>query len=106
MSEQAMPVEGQKRFNPLTAVLLILPLIALGGVIILFLNTGGGLQLSAPAPVEALTVERTVLKPGSIDIIVRNGSPEELTIAQVIINDAIWPNSHKPHSSIHTRSQF
>ena len=55
MSEQAMPVEGQKRFNPLTAVLLILPLIALGGVIILFLNTGGGLQLSAPAPVEAQT---------------------------------------------------
>lgn len=100
MSEQAMPVEGQKRFNPLTAVLLILPLIALAGVIILFLNTGGGLQLSAPAPVEDLTVERTVLKPGSIDIIVRNGSPEALTIAQVIINDAVWPMTVSPNVTI------
>jgi len=100
MTEQAMPVGEQKRFNPTTAVLLILPLIILGGVIVLFLNTGGGLQLSAPAPIEALTVERTLLKPGSIDIVVRNAGPEELTIAQVIINDAIWPMRVSPSPTI------
>ena len=60
MSEQTMPVGNQKRFGAVTPVLLILPLIVLGGVIVLFLTTGGGLQLSAPAPVEALTVERTL----------------------------------------------
>lgn len=100
MSEQTMPIGNQKRFSPITAVLLILPLIALGGVIVLFLTTGGGLQLSAPAPVEALTVERTVLKPGSIDIMVRNGGPEEVTIAQVIINDAVWPMTVSPNRTI------
>lgn len=70
--------------------LLILPLVALGGVILLFLATGG-IQFVSPAPVEALTIERTVMYPGGIDIQVRNGSPEALTISQVIINDAIWP---------------
>jgi zinc transporter ZupT len=95
-----MPVGDQKRLSAITPVLLIVPLILLGGVIALFLTTGGGLQLSAPAPVEALTVERTVLKPGSIDVVVRNGSPEDVTIAQVIINDAVWPMTVSPSPTI------
>jgi zinc transporter ZupT len=83
-----------------TAVLLILPLLILGGVIWLFLTTGGGLQLTSPVPVEALTVERTVLKPGQIEITVRNTGPEELQIAQVIINDAVWPFTISSGSAI------
>jgi zinc transporter, ZIP family len=90
MTQQTVSVEKQKSFNWVTALLLILPLILLGGVIALFLSTGGGLQLTAPAPIEALTVERTILKPGSIDVIVRNTGPDELTIAQAAINEAIW----------------
>ncbi len=85
------PAAGQGGLSPTTAALLVLPLIILGGVIWLFLTTGGGLDLTSPAPVEALTVERTVLKPGQIEITVRNSSPEPLEIAQVIINDAVWP---------------
>jgi zinc transporter ZupT len=100
MTEQTVPHDKRKHFSPTTAVLLILPLIALAGVIVLFLNTGGGLQLLAPAPVEALTVERTVLKPGGIDILVRNSGPEELKIAQVIINDAVWPMTVVPSATI------
>jgi zinc transporter ZupT len=81
----------EKTFNVKTALLLILPLIALGGVILLFVTTGGGLQLVPPAPVEAITFERTVLSPGNIDLYLRNSSPDEVRIAQVIINDAVWP---------------
>ncbi|NIW49288.1 MAG: metal transporter, partial [Gammaproteobacteria bacterium] len=66
-------------------------------MIALFLTTGGGLDLRPAAPVESLTVERTVLSPGNIDIHVRNGSPEALTISQVIINDAVWPVSITPN---------
>ncbi len=99
MTNQMMPTT-EKGFSLVTALLLILPLILLAGVIVLFLNTGGGLQLEAPAPVEALTVERTVLGPGSIDIIVRNAGPEPLTIAQVIINDAVWPMTVSPAPTI------
>jgi zinc transporter ZupT len=101
MTETPMTSTKEKRFSFTTAILLILPLIALGGVILLFLNTGGGLNLAAPAPVEALTVERTVLKPGQIEVLVRNSSPEDLTIAQAIVNDAVWPFTVSPSATIH-----
>jgi ZIP family zinc transporter len=91
MAENTVSPIKEPRLNLTTAVLLILPLIILGGVIWLFLTTGGGLDLSPPAPVEALTIERTVLKPGEIEVLVRNAGPEDLQIAQVVINDAVWP---------------
>jgi zinc transporter ZupT len=83
-----------------TAILLILPLILLGGVIALFLTTGGGLDLAPPVPVEALTVERTVMDHGGIKLLVRNGGPEPLTIAQVSINEAFWPMTVTPSPTI------
>lgn len=91
MTENTATHTRERRFNLTLAVLLFLPLVILGGVIWLFLTTGGGLQLTSPVPVEALTVERTVLRPGEIEITVRNSGPETLQIAQVIINDAVWP---------------
>jgi zinc transporter ZupT len=96
MTEQELPakkenVSKDKTINLKTALLLILPLVALGGVIFLFITTGGGLSLVPPAPVEAINFERTVLSPGSIDLYLRNSSPDEVRIAQVIINDAVWP---------------
>jgi hypothetical protein len=83
MSQQSEPITKQKSFSLITAILLILPLILLGGVIVLFLRTGGGLQFSAPAPVEALTVERTILKPANIDLIVRNVPPSPGWVRQL-----------------------
>lgn len=100
MSEGALTPAKEKRFYFSTAVLLILPLAALAGVIWLFLKTGGGLDLAAPAPVEALTIERTVLKPGQIEVYVRNSSPEDVTIAQAIVNDAAWHFTASPSQTI------
>ncbi len=100
MSESKVSERKSKSFNLTTAVLLVLPLIALGGVIALFLGTGGGLQLSSPAPVEDITIERTVLTPGGIDLHLRNAGPEDVTIAQVVINEAIWPFSVTPSATI------
>jgi zinc transporter ZupT len=37
--------------------------------------------------VEELAVERTVLEPGRIELTVRNDGPDEVTLAQVIVND-------------------
>jgi zinc transporter ZupT len=96
MAEQSIPKKQSRQLTPLTIALLALPLLALAGVILLFLSTGGGLQLSSPVPVEDLTVERTILRPGQIEIQVRNAGPEELTISQVIINDAVWPFAASP----------
>ena len=89
-----------KRLTPTTIVLLIVPLVVLAGVILLFLQTGGGLNLASPAPVEALTIERTVLKPGQIALYVRNSSPEDVTIAKAIVNDDVWPFTAEPGVTI------
>ena len=100
MTEQTINPVREKRWKWTTAVLLILPIILLGVVIALFLTTGGGLDLSSPAPVEALAVERSVMQPGVIELSVRNAGPEDLTIAQVIINNAVWPYAASPSATI------
>ena len=81
----------------LSAKTIGLPLLMLAGVIDLFLATNGaGLQVEPAAPVESLTFDRTVLRPGEIEMRIRNTSPQPITIAAVNINDAIWPFSAAP----------
>jgi zinc transporter, ZIP family len=99
MESPVVPTE-KKRFRPTTSILLILPLAALAGVILLFLKTGGGLSLATPAPIEALSIERTMFKPGKIDIYVRNTSPNDVTIAQAVVNDAVWSFTASPGTTI------
>jgi zinc transporter, ZIP family len=89
-----------KRFTLRTFVLLLVPIILLAGVIALFLYTGGGLRLDSPAPIESLDVEKYILKRNNIDLYIRNTGPEELTIASVIINDAVMPFEVMPGSTI------
>ncbi|MBN2548898.1 MAG: hypothetical protein JXB15_07060 [Anaerolineales bacterium] len=100
MTEVPMPAVVSKRPNLAITILLFLPLVLLAGVILLFVTTGGGLKLTSPAPVEALAIERTVLGHGKIEIAVRNTSPQDLTISQVIVNNAIWPFSSSHGTTI------
>jgi len=88
------------RFSFRTLILLLLPIILLVGVIFLFISTGGGLDFRSAAPIEDLTVERYELSPNHIDLYVRNSGPEEMTIATVIINDAVWPIEVTPDRTI------
>lgn len=83
-----------------TLILLLIPVILLAGVIALFLYTGGGLGLEAPVPVENLAVEKYVLERNEIYLHVRNTGPEELTVASVIINEAIMPFAVMPSPTI------
>jgi zinc transporter ZupT len=105
MAEKEFSSSQKRNFSPTTILLILLPILVLGGVILLFLRTGGGLQLAPPVPVEDLTIERTRLSPGSIDLVVRNAGPQDLTIAQVAINNAIWPFSVSPGPTIPRLSQ-
>jgi zinc transporter ZupT len=89
-----------KRFTFRTLILLLIPIILLVGVIALFLTTGGGLNLESPVPVENLDVENYVLERNEILLHVRNTGPEELTIASVIINEAIMPFTVTPSAAI------
>jgi len=88
------------RFTFRTFILLLVPIILLVGVIFLFLNTGGGLDLKSPVPIENLNIERYNLEHNSIELEVRNTGPDELTIASVIINDAVMPFKVSPSTTI------
>ena len=68
------------------------PLLLVIGAIGAFAALGGpGLGERNGVPVEELAVQRTVLKPGSIELIVRNDGPDPVRIAQVSVNDAFMP---------------
>ena len=88
------------RFTFRTLILLLIPIILLIGVIALFLSTGGGLDLQAAAPVEELTIERYTLERNEIELHVRNTGPEEINVAQVVINEAIMPFTITPNTTI------
>ena len=89
-----------RRFTFQTLLLLLIPILLLIGVIALFLSTGGGLDLEAPVPVENLAIERYRLERNLIELYVQNTGPEELTIATVIINEAIMPFTVEPSPTI------
>lgn len=94
------PIKTESRFTFRTFILLLVPILLLAGVIFLFLNTGGGLDLEAPAPIENLNIERYHLEHNHIELHVQNTGPAELTIASVIINDAVMPFEVSPSVTI------
>ncbi len=69
--------------------LIAVPLALIAAAIALFAVLGGpGLDERRGPPVEELGVERTVLRPGEIELTVRNTGPDAVTVAQVAVNDA------------------
>src|SRR5512134_1301691 len=99
MTNQTSP-ETTNRFSLRTLVLLLLPIVLLAGVILLFLSTGGGLELESPVPIEDLTIERYRLEHGHIALFVQNTGPGTLTVASVIINEAVMPFEVTPSAEI------
>ena len=84
-----------------TLALFLIPVILLAGVVAVFLRTNGaGLNVEPAAPIETLEFERTILRAGVIELHVRNTSPQEITLAQVIINDAIFPFTVSPGAEL------
>ena len=84
----AEPLSGRRGPAP-AWVLGLLPLVLVVLAAVLFVAAGApGLGERAGPPVEELAVERTVLRPGVIELTVRNDGPDGVRVAQVIVNDA------------------
>lgn len=99
-----MSPTSQPRSNSLrTLGLFLIPVILLAGIIALFLRTGGGLNFESPVPIEDLTVERIIIHKQPVlqfELIVRNASQDDVTIAQVVVNEGVRPFIMTPSNSI------
>jgi hypothetical protein len=67
----------------------VAPLALVGLAVALFLALGGpGLGERRGVPLEALVVERATLRPGTIELALRNDGPDAVRVAQAQVNDA------------------
>jgi zinc transporter, ZIP family len=71
---------------------VLLPMVLLAAVLFAIFRFGPSELLRDPdaPPVEILSVQRTLLKPEGIILTLLNESPDPLTIAQVVVDDAYW----------------
>ena len=93
MSSTEQPAPGRAPLGALDRApawaLAIVPLVLIIGALSAFAAFGGSTLGERVGPaVEELAVERTVLRPGEIDLTVRNTGPDPVDIAQVFVNDA------------------
>jgi ZIP family zinc transporter len=80
---------ASSRNRPPVWALAIIPLVLIVAALVALLTVGGdtlGERLGPPA--EEIAAERTVLRPGEIDLTVRNTGPDPVTVAQMFVNDA------------------
>jgi ZIP family zinc transporter len=95
----AEPEATDRARNPSSSLLLwvkgIAPLLLLAALVVVFLRVGpvGVLQQAFP-PVEDLTIQRiTMPAPDLLRVELVNGGPEPVTVAQVMVDDALWRHS-------------
>jgi len=70
----------------------LIPLALIAAAIGTFALLGGpGLGDRTGPPVEEVAVEQTVLRPGEIELTLRNDGPDPVEVAQVAVNDAYAP---------------
>jgi len=67
------------------------PLLLLAVVLVVLATLGGGLGERNGPPVEDVAVEATTLRPGVIELSLRNDGPDPVDVAQVAVNDAYSP---------------
>jgi zinc transporter, ZIP family len=89
-----------------TWALIAAPLALIAAAIALFAALGGpGLGERRGPPVEELAVERTVLRPGEVELNVRNTGPDPVEIAQVAVNDAYVAFGAEPQGDVGRRGE-
>ncbi|WP_219837299.1 ZIP family metal transporter [Paenibacillus sp. R14(2021)] len=74
----------------------ILPVVLLAIVIVLIANFGTGIKTESVAPIEVLDIPKIILTDEGFAVHVFNSGPEEVTIAQVLVNDAFWNAEFNP----------
>lgn len=100
MTTQATPAPAG-RLSGTVWLLALVPVILLGVVLAYLVATGGGLTELAGPPVEQVSISRITLpQPGMIQVEVINDGPQEVTIPQVLIDDAYYYFTAEPSTTI------
>lgn len=84
-------------------LLAVLPLALLMALVAVFVVYGDELLGPSPVPPDALgrlEIERLVFRPEGVGVQLVNSGPATLTVAQVIVNDAIWEFAIEPGPSV------
>jgi zinc transporter ZupT len=90
--EAGARVEGASGGGLPSWALGVIPLALIAVAIGAFALLGGpGLGERTGPPVEEVSIERTVLRPGEIELTLRNDGPDPVEVAQVAVNDAFAP---------------
>lgn len=98
-TEEKAPRAAASRAGRATRMIAaFLPILLTAGLVAFFVRVGtAGIFPGNFPPVEDLTVSQATLKPGQIKLVVTNGGPSAVNIAQVLIDDAYWQfTSSKP----------
>lgn len=91
------------RIGPGSVAIAALPVVLLVAMVYVFATWGSALVGPAPVPEDALgrlDIERIAFRPGEITVQLVNSGPGELTVAQVIVNEAIWSFSVSPDATV------
>ncbi|MGQ0680494.1 MAG: ZIP family metal transporter [Actinomycetota bacterium] len=71
--------------------LLAVPLLLIAAIVAFFVALGpAGIFPGDFPPVEELSIGRVTLSPGEIQLVVTNGGPSPVTVAQVLMQEAYW----------------
>jgi zinc transporter ZupT len=82
-------------------LLALVPLILLGLVLTYLVITGGGLTELAGPPVEQISIQQITLpEPGIIRVEVVNDGPQEVTVPQVLVDDAYFYFTAEPSNTL------
>ncbi len=96
-----MNPETAPKNSGLMWVFALVPLLLLGVLMAFIVVSGGGMRELAGPPVESLKIERVTLPaPDIIKIEVINDGPGDITIPQVLVDDAFWQFSVTPSTTI------
>ena len=102
MSEQTQQLSGgESNLSRIAWALAILPLLLLGIIVALIVTTEGGLSDLSGPPVEQVSIQRITLpEPGQIVVEVVNDGPQDVTIPQVLVDEAYWEFTAEPSTTI------
>ncbi len=97
----ATEAEHRTGITPRVALYALIPLVLLAGVLALIFATDAGLGDRTAPPIEELAVQRVRLpEPGLIEVTLVNDGPDDVTIAQVFVDDAYWQFTQNPAGTL------